>query len=47
MHKLRVDIDLESAVCPGVRREYVIVPYKPHPNESGEALRAHNKPSNE
>eukprot|EP00439_Symbiodinium_sp_Y106_P029447 s3659_g3.t1 len=38
-HKLRVDIDMDSAFCPGVRRGYVIVPYKPRPNENGEQLR--------
>eukprot|EP00439_Symbiodinium_sp_Y106_P065746 s534_g10.t1 len=37
INKLRVDIDMESTFCPGVRRGYVIVPHKPRPNETGGA----------
>ncbi|CAE7205709.1 unnamed protein product [Symbiodinium sp. CCMP2592] len=39
MNQLRVDLDMEAAFCPGVRRGYVIIPYKARPNETGGELR--------
>ncbi|CAE7528629.1 unnamed protein product [Symbiodinium sp. CCMP2592] len=39
MKQLRVDLDMEAAFCPGIRRGYVIIPYKARPNETGGELR--------
>ncbi|CAE7492290.1 unnamed protein product [Symbiodinium sp. CCMP2592] len=37
--QLRLDLDMDSAFCPGVRRGYVIIPYQARRNEAGGELR--------
>ncbi|CAE7027707.1 unnamed protein product [Symbiodinium sp. CCMP2592] len=36
---LRIDLDVDAAFCPGVRRGFVIIPYEPRNGESEQQLR--------